>query len=287
MPSLVEDLDSLPPPDRELFKYAEHVGKTGEIEVAVGRGCPQQCAYCINDWVESLYSEDETWPRYRSPEHVMEEIQGLRRAYGGARIVRFLDHSFALDASWLGKFLPAYTAGCDLPFRCHLRANSIDEPLVRRLADAGCTMADVEVISGSDFVRNEIFDMDLSNEQIRAAFSMLRGARIETRAIIYLGSPYDSEAAFEETHALLRALSADLVDIRAYYPFAGTRAQETSRDNSWLHPRGEAQYRDDQCGINMPACRPDVVAKWVRRFRKDFRAAASEPWWRRWGRAKS
>lgn len=282
LPPLVEDLDSLPPAERDLFAYAEYVRRTGQIEIAIGRGCPQQCAYCINDWLEEIYENRGTWVRRRSPENILAEIANLRTRYPEARLVRFLDHSFALDESWLVAFLAAYVPGCNLPFRCHLRANAVTPGGVRRLAAAGCELADIEVISGSDFIRNEIFDMDLSGEQIAATFAMLRDAGVRTRAIVYLGSPYESEASLDETRNLLLSLRPDVVDVRAYYPFPGTRARDTAGENGWLHRRGEEQYHLDACGIDIPACRPDRVSAFVRRLRSEFPVEGGAPWWRRW-----
>ena len=66
LPPLVEELDSLPFPDRDLFACAEAVRQTGEIEVVVGRGCPQGCTYCINGRLRELYDGGEAWVRRRS-----------------------------------------------------------------------------------------------------------------------------------------------------------------------------------------------------------------------------
>lgn len=286
LPSLVEDLDSLPPAERELFGYAEYVEKTGEIEVACGRGCPQRCAYCLNGAVANMYDGRGLWTRRRSPENILDELDTLRGRFAGARLVRFLDHAFALDDEWLSEFLKEYRSRCDLPFRCHLRANSIDEEMVARLAESGCRMADIEIISGSDFIRNEIFAMNLDEMQIRNTFDLLRQAGIRTRAIVYLGSPYDSEASLEDTRALLRRVQADTVSARPYFPWPETVAAETCAENGWLHSRGPEQYHEDKCGIDMPACRPDAVAAFLKRIRKEFSVTLSEPWWRRRSQAK-
>lgn len=279
VPELVEDLDSLPLAERDLFDYAAHVRRTGQIEIAIGRGCPQRCGYCINRTVEGIYAGRGQWVRRRSPEHILGEIRLLQERYAGVETVRFVDHSFALDPTWLEAFTSTYAGG--LPFRCHLRANATNEALAARLAGTGCRMADIEVISGSDFIRNEMFAMDLSNEQIDGTFAALRSARIRTRAVIYLGSPYESEASIADTRALLSRLKPDLVDVRPYFPWPGTAATELCRENSWLHSRGEEQYHDQQCGIDMPACRPAIVAAALRTFRSEFTTEIGEPWWRR------
>jgi len=285
LPGLVEDLDSLPFGERDLFGYGEYVQKTGGIELAVGRGCPQRCAYCVNGTVAEMYADRGQWVRRRSPENVLDEIDALRQRYTDVRIVRFLDHSFALDPDWLSEFLEIYQTRCGLPFRCHLRANATTEPIVRRLAQARCKLADIELISGSDFIRNEIFEMDLAQPQIESTFELLHAAGIKTRVIVYLGAPYASEASLEHTHALLRRLRPDALSARPYYPCPGTRAAETCRENGWLHSRGEEQYHEDRTGIDMPACRPDFVAGLLKRIRREFPTTLEEPWWRRWSQA--
>jgi anaerobic magnesium-protoporphyrin IX monomethyl ester cyclase len=282
LPPLVEDLNSLPFAQRDLFGYADYVRRTGQIEIAVGRGCPQRCAYCMNDRLRGLYDGRGTWVRRRSPGNILAEIAQLRQGFPAARRVRFLDHPFALDAEWLVAFLETYSRQCDLPFRCHLRANAASADVVARLAAAGCRFVDVELASASDFIRNEVFDMELSTAQIRDTFAWLRAAGIRSRAIVYVGAPYESEASLAETRALLLDLKPDRADVRPYYPWPGTRARDLCLEHGWIHARGEEQYQHDRPGIDMPACRPEIVTAFIRRLRMEGPRSDTEPWWRRW-----
>ena len=285
LPPLVEDLSSLPFANRELFRYGDVVRATGQVEIAVGRGCPQRCAYCVNDTVARLYEGGGMWVRRRPPGNILAEIAQLRERYAGVQRVRFLDHAFALDDAWLADFLPVYRQKCGLPFRCHLRANAATDEIIRRLAEAGCELVDVEVISGSDFIRNEVFSMDLGNDAIRATLAGLRAAGIRSRAIVYLGAPYEGEASLEDTRTLLLDVKPDLVDVRPYHPWPGTRARVLCQEQGWLHPRGEEQYHQDRTGIDLPACRPDALAAFIRRLRGELPTEVGEPWWRRWSQA--
>lgn len=285
LPDLVEELDSLPFAERELFNYQEFVTRTHSIEIATGRGCPKKCAYCVNATVQAKYGQPHEWVRRRSAENILDEIDKLRERYQPVRMVRFLDHSFALEQDWLDDFLGVYVRRCALPFHCHVRLNEADDARLRLLREAGCELVDCEVISSSFFIRNEIFDMDLTNEQITAAFERIHELNMQTRAICYLGSPYDSEAALNDTRALLQTLKPTMVDVRAYYPFPGTAAVLTCQENSWIHPRGEQQYHAEQNGIDMPACRPDLVAAFVRKLRKEFPTEIGGSWFQRWSSA--
>ena len=279
LPPLVEDLDSLPPAERELFGYREVVAATGQLEIAVGRGCPQRCGYCKLPVIARLYGGDAPWVRRRSPANVLDEIEQLRAAYPPARLVRFLDHAFALNDAWLAEFLGEYRRRCDLPFRCHCRANRCDEALARRLADAGCTLADVEVISASDFIRNEILEMELSGAQIVSCFAGLRAAGVRTRAIVYAGAPYESEASLDDLPAMLKTIGPDMVDVRPYHPFPGTAGRGTSQENGWIHPRGEERYHRGETGLQIPACKPERVHALVKKLRRKFPTELAEPWW--------
>ena len=82
--------------------------------------------------------------------------------------------------------------------------------------------------------------------------------------------------------AVLRRLRPDTVSARPYFPWPGTNAKQTCHENGWLHSRGEDQYHQDKCGIDMPACRPDAVGALLKRVRKEFPTTLEEPWWRRW-----
>lgn len=282
LPGLVEDLDSLPFAERDLFGYADWLARCGELEIAVGRGCPQHCGYCSNDAERVMYEGRGVWVRRRSPGNVLDEITAVRRRHATVRSVRILDHAFALDDSWLVGFCEAYARRCGLPLRCHLRANAVTSTRLTLLRSANLADADVEIISGSDFIRNEIFAMDLSNAQIVAAFGDLHRAGVRTRAVLYLGSPYESEASMEDTLHLLRALRPARVDVRPYFPFPGTRAAaEPCGSNGWLSPRGEEEYHADRPGIEMPACRPPLVTACIRRIRAEFATTVSSPWWQR------
>lgn len=285
LPPLVEDLDSLPFAERELFGYAQQVERTGEIEIAMGRGCPQRCGYCVNARVRALYEGRGAWQRHRSVGNVLAEIRALRTAYPSARSVRFRDHAFALDRAGLDEFLRAYAATDALPMRCHLRANDVRPIDIARLAACGMAAADVELISGSDFIRNEVFAMELSEERIVETFEALRGAGVQSTATVYLGAPYESEVSLEETRELLRRIRPDAVDVRPYHPFPGTTAADLARENGWAHPRGEEQFHTDRNGVDMPTCRAEAVGEFVRKLRAEFATTWGEPWWRRWSNA--
>jgi anaerobic magnesium-protoporphyrin IX monomethyl ester cyclase len=282
VPELVEDLDSLPFAHRELFGYAATAAVTGQLDVAVGRGSPERVGYTIEARAAALYEGRGEWVRQRSPGNVLAEIAQARERYPTISRVRFLDRGFALADAWLEHFLTVYRTRCGLPYRCHVRLAALGRRLADRLAESGCEFADVDVISASNLIRNEIFGMQLAGEQVEHAFDLLRERDIRTRAIVFAGAPYESEASLSQTHELLRRVRPDVVDVRPYFPWPGSSAWALCQEQGWLHSRGEEQYHQDRPGIDMPACRPEVIRAFIRRLRAELPQSLDRPWWRRW-----
>lgn len=245
---VIADLDRLPFADRELFgaRPDERV-----FDVTVGRGCPARCAYCINDRVREASGTD-AFVRRRSPENICDELDALCERYPETEFVRFTDHAFIHDLDWLGRFARVYAQRCGIPFKCHVRANTLDARRADLLLEAGCAAAEIELISGSDFVRNEILCMDTSDRQLTGAFALLRERGIETHIVSFIGAPYSTPMAESETIEMCRAVRPDFVEARVYYPFVGTPASDLCKEMGWLSNRPEGHYSTGRSVLDMP-----------------------------------
>jgi anaerobic magnesium-protoporphyrin IX monomethyl ester cyclase len=260
VPAIHLDLDALPFADRELFG----VDPESEIlDITVGRGCPRRCAYCINDRLREAAGAGEHFVRRRSPENVCDEIDHLCLEYPNTRFLRFTDHALATDLDWLEAFAEMYEFRCGLPFECHVRANILDERRADLLKSAGCSVAEIEVISGSDFIRNEILDMDTSDEQIERSFALLKAHGVGTKSVNLVGAPYSSQVAEDRTVEINRRIGADVIDIRVYYPFYGTKARSLAKEEGWLTNRCESSFSAGESVLDMPR----LDAERVRRIR--------------------
>ncbi|MCC7293635.1 MAG: radical SAM protein [Phycisphaerales bacterium] len=279
--ALIEDLDDLPCPDRGIFGASP---VESEFEVVVGRGCPMRCAYCVNDPMRTLYDEPPGFVRRRSPDHVCDEIDDLCLAYPQTERIRFSDHPFALDHEWLEEFAAVYANRCGLPFSCHVRASSLDEATADLLHAAGCDLAEIELISGSNFIRNEIFDMDTSARQIDRTFELLRDRGIRTHAINYAGAPYSTEITEADTVKLNRRLAPDGFEVRVYYPFPNTKASGIAREMGWLSNRGEACYAEDKSVLDMPTLPARAILRIARRMPHEVTAPPPPAWLGAFGR---
>ena len=266
MGGLNSDLDELPEPDRTLFDTGAAVQQTGELLFKVARGCPRWCAYCINDWYLDLYGDDEDFVRRRSVENVLDEVCAAVATWTQTRRVVFLDHCFAMDDAWLEQFARDYPSRCGLPLKCHVRLETLTARQVDLLARSGCRWAHTQIVSGSDFIRNEIFSMGLSGGQIVDGCRLLKEAGIAVSADIFLGCPYETEITLEETIRLAGRCDLDSVTPRIYFPLPGTRAAELCHDNGWIGARGSDAPWSGASVLEMPALPADRIEAVFRRY---------------------
>lgn len=77
--AMVEDLDSLPDPDWEIFDYMDlDVGSQGIGGLMLSRGCPYQCSYCCNHKIADLYKgNDSSYTRFKGVEKSISEIKNF------------------------------------------------------------------------------------------------------------------------------------------------------------------------------------------------------------------
>ena len=80
--ALIENLDSLPYPDYELFEYdiLEESLLHQVLVTQASRGCLYSCTYCCNALLRSLYSNKEKFLRHYSVDRLLDEVErGLKK----------------------------------------------------------------------------------------------------------------------------------------------------------------------------------------------------------------
>jgi len=263
---LVEDLDALPPPDREIFQTRRLVEATGEVGFQATRGCREWCGYCLNDWYLELYAGRGEPLRRRSVDNLLTEIEEVIARYQGVQRVGFRDHAFATDTEWLEEFAGAYPQRCGLRFRCHVRLSGLDPRTPALLARSGCELAEVEIGSGSNFIRQEVLSLRLERRQIVEGVGRLHEAGLKVRASVFVGAPYETEVSVDQTLRLLAELPLETVRARVFYPLPGTRAAEICAENGWISGRGEENFHAARSVLDMPTLPVERINDLARQF---------------------
>jgi len=131
----IEDLDSLPFPDWDLFELRRYSGH--KIQIHTSRGCPYDCTYC---------SSRHVWGRkvrFRRSEKVVEEMEELHYRYG-YRTFFFTDDTFVLNSKRVKHFADLLESR-NYRFYCNGRINLMDDDLLTDLQRAGCFEVDYGV----------------------------------------------------------------------------------------------------------------------------------------------
>lgn len=219
---LVGDLDSLPYPDRETYPFEDTLNAVGYAPFLFSRGCPYLCSYCSNHAIAKTYNLHRNTPRYRSAESSIREIEMVLSKFN-LKVVMIQDDIFGLDKKWRIEFLKKYQERIGIKFQCLLRVNFIDEEFIRQLKDAGCYRISIGVESGNEYVRSEIMNRQMSNEEIINAFDLVHKYGLQTNAINIIGVPGESEEMLWDTIKLNRKLKPTDSGVNIFYPYKGTK----------------------------------------------------------------
>lgn len=219
---LIEDLDSLPFPDKTSYPYVETVSQYGIAPFFFSRGCPFLCSYCSNHAIAKAYNRDHNTPRYRSPESSIREIEETIRDFPMIKTIWIMDDTFGIDKQWRNEFCRKYKERVGIKFDCLLRANIVDEEFIKMLKEAGCYRISFGIESGNEYVRNTIMNRKMSNEQIITAFSLAQKYDIETNALNIIGVPGENEGQIWDTIKLNRKIHPTTSGVSIFYPYKGT-----------------------------------------------------------------
>jgi magnesium-protoporphyrin IX monomethyl ester (oxidative) cyclase len=242
--AIISDMDSLPFPARHLLPmrlYNEAVKENplrGEISkpwtiVITSRGCPYNCVFCTTCIVWG-----RTW-RARSPKNVVDELEYLVKTYG-IKQVDFYDENMTLDKKRVADI-------CDLIVErgLHLewftpngiRADTLDEPLLRKMKRAGCKKIRIAPESGVQRIVDDVIGKNLDLKTVEQAVVLCKKVGIKVGCFFVLGLIGETKADIEETIRFaykLRRLGADSLIFSIAMPIYGTALYEQAKQGGYL-----------------------------------------------------
>ncbi|MBN2459012.1 B12-binding domain-containing radical SAM protein [Candidatus Woesearchaeota archaeon] len=210
---LVEDLDSLPFPDKDLYYQKLPYFKGTNYTTITGLGCPFSCTYCNNSILKKLYMNNGKYLRRRSVDNVIRELKERKHKYKIKGVI-FQDEIFIYDLKWLEEFSAKYKKEVGIPFFCWVHPGMINGNTVNLLKSAGCQEVDMGIQTMSPETRKEILHRNVSNKQIKQAIRLLRKAGIWITTDNIFGLPGQTE---EELLEMARFYSENRVGLVSVY----------------------------------------------------------------------
>ena len=232
---LIEDLDTLPFPDFELFDF-ENLDRSKNFTamVMLSRGCLFSCTYCGNSQFRNIYPNKQKYCRFRSPEKSIELLELLLKKYPFIKFIEFRDAIFNMYKEWFYEFMPMYIEKIHLPFNCNLRFDVLDEEMVKMLKDGGCYMIDIGLENGNEEFRRKYLHRNMKNDHMIQVSKWFRKYKITALTFNIVGLPYETLELSLETVKLNAKLDVDKVIPNIFYPYPMTILERTAREGGFM-----------------------------------------------------
>jgi radical SAM superfamily enzyme YgiQ (UPF0313 family) len=202
------EMDDLPRPSLHL--YPIEALRLADLAIEAGRGCPFACTFCSTaTFFRRRY-------RLKSNLQMVEEMEAIRRTYGVASFD--LNHDlFGLVRRSVLEFC-ALVEGRGFSWRCSMRPDTVDGPLIEALALAGCSHLYFGIETGSPRLQG-VIKKRLDLAETRRTLRLVHDAGIAFTASFITGFPEETETDQDETLDMigeLLALSPDRVKLQLH-----------------------------------------------------------------------
>lgn len=217
---LIENLDMLPFPDREIYytKYPQLRDNPTKTFI-LGRGCPFDCTYCFNHQMRKIYPKG--YVRRHSADYAILMIKDVQSRYG-FKWVQFIDSTLNANKPWLIDFMKRYKTEIGVPFLCGLRFDLMDVEITQSLLDAGVNRVNFGVESGNEEIRKRILNRSMGNKDIVLISDMFNKAGVRIITSNMIGLPGETIEMALETIRLNQKIRPESAVCYVLVPYPGT-----------------------------------------------------------------
>lgn len=246
----IEDLDALPLPayhlvDMERYFSFNAAGKDGRntyaypgsersISMITSRGCPFSCTFC------SIHLSMGKQFRAHSVSNVLSHLEHVKKNYG-VNHVHFEDDNLSFDMGRFDSLLDGmlandYSITWDTPNG--VRADYLDEAVLTKCRDSGCTYLRLGVESGNEEVGRLIVRKALDLTKVVEISKLCRKIGIDLEAFYIIGFPGETVAQMKDTIdfavSMERKYGLLPFDMFTAIPLVGTELYRISKERGYL-----------------------------------------------------
>jgi radical SAM superfamily enzyme YgiQ (UPF0313 family) len=169
------------------------------------RGCPMNCSYCSTGSIEG---------RLIRKFPIQQAIETLGAyADAGYKQFFFVDNTFNLPPSYAEALCDAIIhENLNIAWRCILYPSNIQEPLVQKMAHAGCKEVSLGFESGSDDILKR-FNKRFNTSDIRNTSAMLKKYGIAQLGFLMLGGPGETRQTVMQSLDFMDSLNPEAMKI--------------------------------------------------------------------------
>jgi len=228
--ALVEDLDTLPRPARDLLHNDRYVlpnnGRPFTL-VNAARGCPYTCSFCI----APIYYGRRL--RRHSLDYILGEIEHCMQAYG-LRDFLMWEEIFTLDKAFGSAFCDALVERrWDISWAATTRADALDEGLLAKMRDSGLFLLGLGIESGCQEILDGA-DKREKVEDIRRGVELCQKLGIKTMGHFIFGLPGETPETAERTIDYALSLGLDYLQCYVAVTYPKTPLGDVARSEGWI-----------------------------------------------------
>ena len=229
---IINDLDELPLPARDLFPMERyipvphHYKKLPLTNMLVIRGCPYFCTFC---------DQAGTKTRRRSPQKVIDEIKHCVEKYG-VKEISFWDDTLSYHKKWMKEFLDLLMkTDLDICWSCFAAVNTVDEEILKLMSKAGCWNifygyeTGVEVLAKNMLTHRKNRDF----EKMKQVAQWTKNAGIEVIGSFVIGLPGETPELAKQTVQNAIELDPDYAQFAIACPYPGTQLAKEIKQGKW------------------------------------------------------
>lgn len=187
------------------------------------RGCPSQCTFCVAKKMLNFFGG----VRIRSAESLIRELKGLKEKYAIDSFY-FIDDLFTINKDNVRRFCNLLKKeNLDIVWGCSSRISTVNEEILKTMAESGCIQIDFGVERGSDEALRMI-KKGQSVEMIKNIFNLCHKYGIRTFANMLVNLPGETEKDLDDILKLLDQIKPEIVSLNIFTPYPGTQIYEES-----------------------------------------------------------
>ncbi|WP_458011141.1 B12-binding domain-containing radical SAM protein [Candidatus Solincola sp.] len=252
----LEDLDSLPFPDREMWTPWV-ANPSSRPSVLVGRGCPFSCTYCCNHALRK--AAPGRYVRVRSPGNIVQELESMKQKDPSFAEVYLEVETLGAKREWaleLCAELRKLNARLEVPiaFGANLRVtpNADYEELFAAFAESNFRFVNIGLESGSEKIRRQVLKRMYSNQDIIRAVETARKYGLQVGIYNLIGLPGETPREFRETVRVNRVCQPDWFLLSVFFPYPGTELYERCREQGLLERDPDPTLERRKPALDLP-----------------------------------
>lgn len=236
MSKLIDDLDSLPFPDRQLYWKYPSIESRNILPILGSRGCPYTCSYCFIPKAKEIFDGLGKFVRQRSAENIIEELNHCLKLSPKKKVVHFVEDHFGNNRTRTLDILRKLSSiEPRISWAGAIRIERfVEEKYVAELGKTNHSVLGLAVECGNEEYRNTVLSREVKNSDIIKSAELSRKYGIRYVTMNMIGLPGETYEMALETLELNIMLKPEYANCYVYQPYAETKLKDYGVEHNYF-----------------------------------------------------